>query len=93
MIAPVPVYCFFITFLGNYFDRTQFIVRTVKVPNTFIRGFSETSPTHEVIKVMLPSQVSMFSKSVFIFIESYSIIDYISQISRGKFPETNTTEN
>ena len=39
-------------------DRTQFILRTVKAPNTFLCSFSETSPTHDVVKVMLTSQVS-----------------------------------
>ena len=49
------------------FDRTQFILRTVKASNTFLRSYSETASTHEVIKVMLTSQVSHISKSVFIF--------------------------
>ena len=49
------------------FNRTQFIPRTVKAPKSFLRSFSETSPTHDVIKAMLTSQVSHFSKSVFIF--------------------------
>ena len=49
------------------FDRTQFILKTVKTPKTSLRSFSETSPTHDVIKVMLTSQVSHISKSVFIF--------------------------
>ena len=64
------------------FDRTQFILRTVKAPNTFLRSFSETSPTHDVIKVMLMSQVSHISNPSS-YLESYYIIDYISQISRG----------
>ena len=49
------------------FDRTQFILRTAKAPNIFLRSFSETSPTHDVINVMLTSQVSHIPKSVFIF--------------------------
>ena len=49
------------------FDRTQFILRTVEAPNTFLRSQPETSPTHDVIKVMLTSQVSHILKSVFIF--------------------------
>ena len=54
-------------FHEKWFDRTQFIPRTVKALNTFLRSFSEMSPTHDVIKAMLTSQVSHFSKSVFIF--------------------------
>ena len=53
-------------FHEKYFDRTQFILRTVKTSKTFLRTFSETLPTHDVIKVMM-SQVSHISKSVFIF--------------------------
>ena len=48
------------------FDRTQFILRTVNAPIN-LYSFSETSPTHDVINVMLTSQVSHISKSVFIF--------------------------
>ena len=48
------------------FDKTQFILRPVKAPKTCLRSFSETSPTHDVIKVILTSQVSHNSKSVFI---------------------------
>ena len=74
------------------FDRTQFIVRTVKAPNRFLRSFSETSPTHDVIKVMLTSQVSYFSKSVFVFRVLLYHRLYKPNIKR-KYPETNTTEN
>ena len=74
------------------FDRTQFILRTVKAPNTFLRSFSEASPTHDVIKVVLTSQVSHIQKSVFIFRVLLYHQLHKPNISR-KYTETNTTEN
>ena len=74
------------------FDRTQFIPRTVKSPNTVLRSFSETSPTHDVIKTMLTSQVSHFSKSVFMFRVLLYHRLYKPNIQR-KYPEPDTTEN
>ena len=62
------------------FDRTQFILRTVKAPNAFLRSFSAMS------------QVSHFSKSVFIFRVLLNHRLYEPNIKR-KYPETNTTEH
>ena len=73
------------------FDRTQFIVRTVKAPDKFLRSFSETSLTHDVIKVMLTSQVLNFSKFVFVFRVLLYHQLYKPNI-KGKYSETNTTE-
>ena len=74
------------------FNRRQFIPRTVKAPNSFLRSFSETLPTHNVIKDMLTSQVSFFSKIVFIFRVLLNHRLYKPNIKR-KYPETNTTEH
>ena len=57
------------------FNRSQFILRTVKAPNTFLRSFSETSPTHDVFKDMLTSHFFTFFKiNPFLYVESYFII-------------------
>ena len=79
-------------FHEKWFDRTQFIPRIVKALNTFLRSFSETSPTHDVIKAMLTSQVSHFLKSVVVFRVLLYHRLYKPNISR-KYPETDTTEN
>ena len=70
------------------FDRTQFILRTVKAHNTFLRSLSETSPTHAVLIGMLTSQVSHISKSFFIFraiISSNILAKYLEEISINKY--------
>ena len=54
------------------FNRTQFILRTVKAPNTFYVA------SHDLIKDALTSQVSHFSKSVFILVLLYHRL-YIKQ--------------
>ena len=77
---------------GNCFNRSQFILRTVKAPKTFLRSISETSPTHDVIKDMLTSQVAHFSESVFIFKVLLYHQLYTPNIKR-KYPETNTAEH
>ena len=74
------------------FNRKQFILRTVKAPNTFLRSFSETSPAYDVIKDMVTSQISHFSKSVFIFRVLLYHRLYKPNIKR-KYPETNTSEH
>ena len=76
------------------FDRMHFILSEVKASNTcsFLRSFSETSPTHEVIKVMLMSRVSHFSKCVFIFRVLLYHRFYKPNIKK-KYPETNMTMN
>ena len=79
-------------FHGKCFDRTQFIVGTVKALKIFLHSLSEKSPTIDVIKVMLTSQVSHFSKSVFVF----RVLLYHRLCKpniKRKYPETNTTEN
>ena len=52
------------------FNRTKFILRTVKAPNTFFRSFSATSLTHVVLKVMLTLQIRIF-QNPFLNLESY----------------------
>ena len=74
------------------FDRTQSILRTVKALDTFLRSFSETLPTHDVINVMLTSQVSHISKSVFTLRVLLYHRLYKPNILR-KYLETNMTEN
>ena len=81
-----------VNFMKNASIETQFILRTVKAANTFLRSFSATSPTQDVIKVMLKSQVSHFSNSVFIFRVLLYHRLYKPNIKR-KYPETNMTEH
>ena len=79
-------------FQEQLFNTTQFILRTVKAPNTLLCCFSATSSTHDVIKVMLTSQVLQFQKSVIIPRVLLYHRFYKPNIKR-KYPEANTTEH